>query len=156
MEATLGLAPNGLVPGHTKLLLDRVSMADLPGDMAWLHARRLGEGTVMHYVSNSPADTPSDKFRKLTTRSLPIESLLEECKPDLGLGHYKGRTIVGFRRQFLIVFVTQLFLQLMRLKFFVGFDVLPEKGKMGQDNKKTFWRQTVQVKIVPSYQNLEL
>jgi hypothetical protein len=88
MEATFGIGPKGLVAGHEKLPRVWESRGGLPGDMAWLHARRLSDGTVKYSVSNAPADTPAEKFRKLAARRWPIDSLYEECNPNLGLGHY--------------------------------------------------------------------
>jgi SRSO17 transposase len=72
MEATFGIGSKGLVAGHEKLPRVWESSGGLPVDMAWPHERRLGDGIVKYSVTNAPADTPPEKFRKLATRRWPI------------------------------------------------------------------------------------
>jgi SRSO17 transposase len=114
-EVTFGLGSKGFVVGHEKLLQVWESRDGLPGDLVWLHARRLSDGSVKYSISNAPVDTPAEKFSELALRRWNIEQCFEECKTDLGMDHYEGRSWVGWRRHLLIVFVVHLFLQLMRI-----------------------------------------
>ena len=47
----------------------------------------------------------------------PIEQCFEECKNELGLDHYEGRSWNAWYRHTLLVFVAQLFLTRLRLKY---------------------------------------
>ena len=47
----------------------------------------------------------------------PIEQCFEECKNELGLDHYEGRSWNTWYRHTLLIFVAQLFLTRLRLKY---------------------------------------
>ncbi|MDR1052004.1 MAG: hypothetical protein LBP95_13245, partial [Deltaproteobacteria bacterium] len=54
----------------------------------------------------------------------------EECKSQLGMSHFEGRSWKGFHRHLNIVFVAHLFIQMTRLKYCVKVDQLTGPGKL--------------------------
>jgi len=86
-----------------------------PGDEVWLYIRRFTDGKVKFSLSNAPADTPIEELRRAATMRWPIEQCFEECKSELGMDHYEGRSWVMWHRHMLFVFIAHLFLIEVRL-----------------------------------------
>jgi SRSO17 transposase len=89
----------------------------LPGEWRWLYIRRLADGTFKYSLCNAPADAPVETFRRLALMRWPIEQCFEECKSNLGMGHYEGRSWNLWHRHMIFVFVAHLFLLELRLLF---------------------------------------
>jgi hypothetical protein len=53
--------------------------------------------------------TPHEKSRELPPRRWSIWQCHEECRPNLGLDHFEGRSWKGRPRHVMIVFVPHLF-----------------------------------------------
>jgi SRSO17 transposase len=128
-ETVFGCGSKGLVVGHEMLLRVWAVREGLPTELVWLHARRLGDGSIKYSISNAQDDTPPGKFTELALRRWPIEQCFEECKSDFGLGHHEGRSWTGWENHVLIVSISHFFLQCMRRKFMVGYDDLSRQGQ---------------------------
>jgi SRSO17 transposase len=124
------------VVGHEKLLRVWEHRDGLPGELVWLRARRLSDGSVKRSISDAPADTPAVKLTELAPRRWSIEQCFGERETDLGLDHYGGRSWIGWGRHLLMVFVVHLFLRLVRVEHSIGFDDLSEPGKMAREAAK--------------------
>jgi SRSO17 transposase len=91
----------------------------LPGPRSWAIFRRsLGaQPETKFYLSNAPADCPSQELTRLTGMRWPVETSLEEAKGEVGMDHYETRTWPGWHHQMLLSFLAHLFLMRMRLLF---------------------------------------
>ena len=90
----------------------------LPGKKVWLYIRRYTDGKIKCALSNAPESTPITELRRAATMRWPIEQCFEECKDNLGMDHYEGRSWISWHRHMLFVFIAHLFLieQRLRLK----------------------------------------
>jgi hypothetical protein len=100
-----------------------------PNQEIWLYARKYVDGKQKFFISNAAEDTPIEKFRDLALRRWSIEQCFEECKSDLGMDHYEGRSWRGWHRHILLVFIAHLFLLKLRQEFAVDASQLSEKGQ---------------------------
>jgi SRSO17 transposase len=96
----------------------------------WLYARQMQDGEIRYSISNASEDTPLTKFTELANMRWPIKQCVEECKDDLGLDHFEGRSWQGWRRHVLIVLIIRSFLQLTRKKYSLKYDDLSPKGEV--------------------------
>jgi len=110
----LGEGSKGPIIAREKILRLYESRNGLPGCEIWLYIRELGDGGWKYSISNAPADTSEEELRKQALRRWPIEQSFEECKRDLGMDHYEGRSWVGWHRHILLVFIGHLFLLTIR------------------------------------------
>src|SRR5713101_8498214 len=73
---------------------------EMPGRDEWLVVRRpvgeLDPKRWKFYRSNAPADTPLTTLARMTAWRWPVESVIEECKSELGLDHYEVRGWIGW------------------------------------------------------------
>jgi SRSO17 transposase len=88
-----------------------------PCDDVWLYIRRFTDGKLKYALSDAPADMPIAELRQAATMRWPIEQCFEECKSDLGMDHYEGRSWTLWHRHMLFVFIAHLFLLEVRLMF---------------------------------------
>jgi len=102
----------------------------LPGREIWLCIRELSDGSLKYSISNAPADIRIEVLRKQALRRWPIEQCFEECKRDLGMDHYEGRSWIGWHRHLLLVFIGHLFLLTIRKTF-----LHPDPTGTGTENK---------------------
>jgi len=110
----LGEGSKGPIISREKALRVYESRDGLPGREIWLYIRELSDGSLKFSISNAPADIPVEELRKQALRRWPIEQSFEECKRDLGMDHYEGRSWVGWHRHILLVFIGHLFLLTIR------------------------------------------
>jgi SRSO17 transposase len=100
----------------------RVTMLEegLPGRDEWLVVRRhIGEQDNQHwkfYRSNAPAGTSLKTLARLTGWRWPIETVIEECKDELGLDHYEVRGWVGWHHHTTMTLLAHSFLVRLRVK----------------------------------------
>ena len=100
----------------------RVSIAEngLPARDEWLVVRRpLGERAVKSwkfYRANAPADTALKTLARLTAWRWPVESVIEECKDELGLDHYEVRGWIGWHHHTTMTLLAHSFLVRLRVK----------------------------------------
>jgi SRSO17 transposase len=109
-------------PLEVEIAAVRVAMAEagLPGRDEWLVVRRpVGERAVKHwkfYRSNAPADTSLKTLARLTAWRWPVESVIEECKDELGLDHYEVRGWIGWHHHTTMTLLAHSFLVRLRVK----------------------------------------
>jgi SRSO17 transposase len=95
----------------------------LPGPRQWLVIRRNldQERKIKYYLSNAPADCPSEELVRLTGYRWPMETALEEAKGEVGMDHYETRSWLGWHHHMLQTFMAHLFLvrlqQVLQKKF---------------------------------------
>jgi len=98
--------------------------AELPGREEWLVIRRASRhqppAAWKYYRCNAPADTPLSTLAGLTAMRWPVETVIEECKGELGLDHYEVRNWTGWHHHFTLTMLSHLFL--VRLRVQMGHD----------------------------------
>jgi SRSO17 transposase len=129
-ETCFGIGSKGPIMGKEKLVEIFEVKNETDVERLWLYARKHSDGKIRYAISNAPKETPPEKFTELSIMRWPIEQCFEECKSDLGLDHFEGRSFQGWHRHVLIVLVVHLFLQLMRNKYSVDVEDLSQKGKV--------------------------
>lgn len=80
-----------------------------PGSEIWLYLRKYADGEIKYFVCNAPADLPIQELDRAATLRWPIEQCFEECKSNLGMGHYECRSYKGWNRHMLFVMIAHLF-----------------------------------------------
>jgi hypothetical protein len=93
----------------------------------WLYARSQAGEKTRYAISNAPEETTPETFRDLAIKRWPIEQSFKECKSDLGMSNYEGRSWDGFHRHIRVVMATHLFLQIIRNKYTITPDQLSEE-----------------------------
>ncbi|WP_416210624.1 transposase [Frankia sp. Cas8] len=68
-----------------------------------------------YWLSNLPADTPLPVLVRLAKIRWRVEHDYRELKTGLGLGHFEGRTHIGWNRHATLVCLAQAFCTLLRL-----------------------------------------
>ncbi|HEX9596031.1 MAG TPA: IS701 family transposase [Anaerolineales bacterium] len=108
-------------PLEVEIAVRRVVMADeeLPGRDEWLVVRRpIGQMDPKYWKffrSNTPADTPLTTLARMTAWRWPVESVIEECKGELGLDHYEVRGWVGWHHHTTMTLLAHHFLMRLRV-----------------------------------------
>lgn len=84
----------------------------LPGDPLHLVVARhvLRQGEVKYFLSNAPADTPTETLLWVALTRHRVERCFQDQKSELGLDHYEGRKYVGLMRHLSLTLVSYLFL----------------------------------------------
>lgn len=80
-----------------------------PGGEIWLYLRKYADDEIKYFVCNAPANIPAEELDRAATLRWPIEQCFEECKSNLGMGHYECRSYQGWNRHMLFVMITHLF-----------------------------------------------
>lgn len=99
----------------------RVVMAedDLPGRDEWLIVRRTSAQQPVSewklYRSNAPADMALNTLARLTAWRWPVETVIEECKGELGFDHYEVRGWRGWHHHTALTLLSHHFLVQVRL-----------------------------------------
>ena len=81
----------------------------MPCSEIWLYLRKYADGEIKYFVCNAPADLPIQELDRAATLRWPIEQCFEECKSNLGMGHYECRSYKGWNRHMLFVMIAHLF-----------------------------------------------
>jgi len=79
------------------------------GEEIWLYLRKYADGEIKYFVSNAPGELPVHELDRAATLRWPIEQCFEECKSNLGMGHYECRSYQGWKRHMLFVMTAHLF-----------------------------------------------
>jgi len=116
-SVTLGEGAKGPIIADEKCVRVVDCRDNLPGEWLWLYIRRLSDNSLKFSLCNAPADTPVETLRGLAIMRWPIEQCFEECKSNLGMDHYEGRSWNLWHRHMLFVFIAHLFLLELRLLF---------------------------------------
>ncbi len=94
------------------------SRDQLPGEKRWLFIRRSVDSKEINYfISNAPLETLLEEMCRVSTLRWPVEQLFKEGKNELGMDHYEHRSWIAWHRHMTFVFLAQLFLLKLRLKF---------------------------------------
>ena len=94
------------------------SRTGLPGQEIWLFIRRsLDKKETKYFLSNAALETSLEEMCLVCTMRWPIEQCFQEGKSELGMDHYEHRSWEAWHRHMTFVFLAQLFLLKIRLKF---------------------------------------
>lgn len=85
-----------------------------PGEEIWLYLRKYADGEIKYFVSNAPKTISFKELDRAATLRWPIEQCFEECKSNLGMGHYECRSYQGWKRHMLFVMIAHLFTTYIR------------------------------------------
>jgi len=85
-------------------------------DEIWLYIRRYHNGDTRYFLSNAPSDISHDQLHEAATLRWPIEQCFEECKTELGMADFEGRSYKGFLRHLLFVMIAHFFGTSLRLE----------------------------------------
>jgi SRSO17 transposase len=107
-------------PLEVEIAVQRVVMADeeLPGRQEWLVLRRAIGAPLKYwkfYRSNAAADVPLTTLARMTALSWPVETVIEECKGELGLDHYEVRGWIGWHHHTTMTLLAHHFLVRLRV-----------------------------------------
>ena len=88
---------------------------------------------IKYALSNAPESTPLAELVRVSAARWPIERCFQENKSELGLDHYEHRSWSAWHRHMRLVFLAQLFLLRLRLKYkkSPGADTAPGTGSTG-------------------------
>ena len=88
-----------------------------PESERWLLLRNDANCTIKFALSNAPQATPMHQLVRVSGARWPIERCFQEDKSDLGLDHYEHRSWTAWHRHIRLVFLAQLFLVRLQIKF---------------------------------------
>lgn len=83
----------------------------------WLVLRNDPDGQIKYALSNAPEKLAMLELVRVSRARWPIERCFEEDKSELGLDHYEHRSWTAWHRHMRLVFLAQLFLVRLRLKY---------------------------------------
>ena len=83
----------------------------------WLVLRNDADGRIKYALSNAPENLEMREFVRVSRARWPIERCFEEDKSELGLDHYEHRSWTAWHRHMRLVFLAQLFLVRLQLKY---------------------------------------
>jgi SRSO17 transposase len=91
------------------------------------------DGKIKYALSNAPESTSLGELIRVSAARWPIERCFQENKSELGLDHYEHRSWPAWHRHTRLVFLAQLFLLRLRLKYkkSPGPDAAPSSGTAG-------------------------
>ena len=88
-----------------------------PESERWLLLRNDTNGKIKYALSNAPKDIPMKELVRVSGARWPIERCFQEDKSELGLDHYEHRSWPAWHRHMRLVFLAQLFLLRLQIKF---------------------------------------
>lgn len=94
-----------------------VSAERTPENERWLLVRNEANGKLKYALSDAPARTSMLQLARVSGARWPIERCFEEDKSHLGMDHYEHRSWTAWHRHMRLVFLAQLFLVRLQLKF---------------------------------------
>lgn len=83
----------------------------------WLLLRNDANHKIKYLLSNAPEETPMSELVRVSGARWPIERCFQEDKSELGLDHYEHRSWTAWNRHMRLVFLAQLFLIRLQIKF---------------------------------------
>jgi len=83
----------------------------------WLLLRNEANCKIKYALSNAPQETPMRELVRVSGARWPIERCFQEDKSELGLDHYEHRSWRAWHRHMRLVFLAQLFLVRLQIKF---------------------------------------
>ncbi len=94
-----------------------VSADRTPESERWLLLRNDANCKIKYALSNAPEETPMKELVRVSGARWPIERCFQEDKSELGLDHYEHRSWTAWHRHMRLVFLAQLFLLRLQIKF---------------------------------------
>ena len=88
-----------------------------PESERWLLLRNDANCKIKYALSNAPQETPMRELVRVSGARWPIERCFQENKSELGLDHYEHRSWTAWHRHIRLVFLAQLFLVRLQIKF---------------------------------------
>ena len=88
-----------------------------PESERWLLLRNDANGQIKYALSNAPQQTSMRELVRVSGARWPIERCFQENKSELGLDHYEHRSWTAWHRHMQLVFLAQLFLLRLQIKF---------------------------------------
>lgn len=88
-----------------------------PESERWLLLRNDANCKIKYALSNAPEETPMKELVRVSGARWPIERCFQEDKSELGLDHYEHRSWTAWHRHMRLVFLAQLFLLRLQIKF---------------------------------------
>jgi len=88
-----------------------------PESERWLLLRNDANCKIKYALSNAPQATPMIQLVRVSGARWPIERCFQEDKSELGLDHYEHRSWTAWHRHIRLVFLAQLFLVRLQIKF---------------------------------------
>jgi SRSO17 transposase len=88
-----------------------------PESQRWLLLRNDANCKIKYALSNAPQETPLRQLVRVSGARWPIERCFQENKSELGLDHYEHRSWTAWHRHIRLVFLAQLFLVRLQIKF---------------------------------------
>ena len=88
-----------------------------PESQRWLLLRNDANCKIKYALSNAPQETTMRELVRVSGARWPIERCFQEDKSELGLDHYEHRSWVAWHRHIRLVFLAQLFLVRLQIKF---------------------------------------
>jgi len=88
-----------------------------PESERWLLLRNDANGQIEYALSNAPQQTSMRELVRVSGARWPIERCFQENKSELGLDHYEHRSWTAWHRHMQMVFLAQLFLVRLQIKF---------------------------------------
>ena len=88
-----------------------------PESERWLLLRNDANGKIKYALSNAPEETAMKELVRVSGARWPIERCFQEDKSELGLDHYEHRSWTAWHRHMRLVFLAQLFLLRLQIKF---------------------------------------
>jgi SRSO17 transposase len=84
-------------------------------DDVWLYIRQWQNGDTKFWLTNAPEHIQLAELHKAATLRWAIEQCFEECKSELGMADFEGRSYNGFLRHLLFVMIAHFFATSLRL-----------------------------------------
>ena len=88
-----------------------------PESQRWLLLRNDANCKIKYALSNAPQETTMRQLVRVSGARWPIERCFQENKSELGLDHYEHRSWTAWHRHIRLVFLAQLFLVRLQIKF---------------------------------------
>ena len=101
-----------------------------PESERWLLLRNDPNRKIKYALSNAPQETPLRELVRVSGARWPIERCFEENKSELGLDHYEHRSWKAWHRHMRLVFLAQLFLLRLQIKFKKNSGLDPAAGAL--------------------------
>ena len=88
-----------------------------PESERWLLLRNDANCKIKYALSNAPQESTMRELVRVSGARWPIERCFQENKSELGLDHYEHRSWTAWHRHIRLVFLAQLFLVRLQIKF---------------------------------------
>lgn len=88
-----------------------------PESQRWLLLRNDANRKIKYSLSNAPEKISLKEMVRVSGARWPIERCFQEDKSELGLDHYEHRSWTAWHRHMRLVFLAQLFLRRLQIKF---------------------------------------